>query len=136
MDASLTTEILALIDRCKLEPDDPKCLGTFEVLERIENLLQSENNHHAPTAQPLGDSPCSAFSVGDRVYIPAWEDHGNVVGIEQGVDDDDNPCTLFRVDVCPPLRPMLFQACELRKLNNPLQPSEGLAGSDGSTSAT
>ena len=42
MDASLTTEILALIDRCKLEPDDPECLGTFEVLERIENLLQSE----------------------------------------------------------------------------------------------
>ena len=38
MDASLTTEILALIDRCKLEHDDPKCLGTFEVLERIENL--------------------------------------------------------------------------------------------------
>ena len=32
-------ECLFSINRCKLPPDDPECLGAFEVLERIDDIL-------------------------------------------------------------------------------------------------
>lgn len=39
--AKLRAECLALINQCKLEQDDSQCLGAFEALERLENLLSN-----------------------------------------------------------------------------------------------
>lgn len=32
---------LDLIERCKLDADDPECIGTFEVVEEIEKLAKA-----------------------------------------------------------------------------------------------
>jgi hypothetical protein len=50
--AKLRSEGLAIIARCELEPDDPQCLGCFEVLEKLIDLFSSVRDHQQPEEKP------------------------------------------------------------------------------------